>query len=196
DATPAGEIAECAHRTRGNQQAYKACTLGVADWLDVTGDYDFTLPAPPRPPGAQTLVVRVLDEGSMTAIPKPEIVGGAARLRFHLDAVQGRRLVVAQEIFLGWKPMRPAFAPVHLRVTFTKLLVRRAMDPGCPAATPQCGSRESTLPGQNTAPPGEWLVYSDAAGLWRLWPRVFRAADGQSFALRVTQDLYVARGKP
>jgi hypothetical protein len=196
DATPAGEIAECSHRTRGNQQAYKACTFEIANWLDVSGDYDFTLPAPRRPRGAQTLVVRVVDEGSTVAIPKPQIVGRTARLQFHLDAVPGRRLVVAQEIFLGWKPVRAASTLTHLRVTFTKLLVRRAMDPGCPAATPQCGTRESTLPGQNTAPPGEWLVYSDAAGLWRLLPRIFRAADAQSFTLHVTQDLYVGRGKP
>ena len=138
----------------------------------------------------------MVDEGSTVTIPRPQVVGGSARLQFHLDTVRGRRLVVAQEIFLGWTPVRAASLPVHLRVTFTKLLVRRAMDPGCPAAKPQCGSPQSTLAGQNTAPPGEWLVYSDAAGLWRQWPRVFRARDGQSFPLHEAQDLYVARGAP
>jgi len=85
DATPAGQIAECAHKTKGDQQAYRACTFTQPNCLDVSGDYSLTLRAPPKPPGATSLALRVLDRGS-TVDPRwtQSISGNTLTLRFHL----------------------------------------------------------------------------------------------------------------
>ncbi len=193
DATPAGVIAECGHRTKGDRAAFKACLTTQPNWLDVSGDYDLTLRAPPRPAGARRLVARVVDRGSTVALVRPAIERTAARLRFHLSTAPGERLVLAEQVFLGWTP-----APklIHLRIRFERLLVRRAMDPGCPTDTPQCGSPQSTLSGQIATPPGEWRIYVDAGGQWRLWPELLRAGDGSSFRPREAADVWVRRGQP
>ena len=188
DATPAGQIAECAHKTRGDQLAFRACTHSQPNWLDVSGDYDFVLRAPPRPRGAKHLVVRVADRGSTIAVKRPHVITNGARLSFHLDAKPDTRLVLAEQVFVGW---RPAPRVVHLRVSFTKLLTRRSMDPTCSS----CPNPESTLDQQIVRPPGEWLVYTDTDGIWRQWPRVYPARDGATFAPHVTEDVYVPAGR-
>jgi hypothetical protein len=192
DATPAGQIAECAHKTKGDPVAYKACSFTQSNWLDVSGDYTLTLAAPPRPPGATHLAVRVLDRGS-TVSPawSTTTAGGKLTLRFHLDATPDMRIVVAKQVYLGWRPLAAATLPEHLRLTFTKLLTRRAMDPGCPDSKSECGSVQTLLGDQITKGPGELLVYTDVAGIWALWPRVLPAQDGRVFALRYSTDLYM-----
>jgi hypothetical protein len=192
DATPAGQIAECAHKTKGDSAAYKACSFAQPSWLDVSGDYSLTLAAPPRPPGATHLVVRAVDRGStLSPAWSSTIAGGTLTLRFHLDATPGTRLVVAKQVYLGWRPLAAATLPQHLRLTFTRLLTRRAMDPGCPDSKPECGSVQTLRGDQITKGPGELLVYTDVAGIWTLWPRVLPAQDGRVFALRYSTDLYV-----
>jgi hypothetical protein len=192
DATPAGQIAECAHKTKGDPVAYKACSFTQSNWLDVSGDYTLTLAAPPRPPGATHLAVRVVDRGS-TVSPawSTTTAGGKLTLRFHLDATPDMRIVVAKQVYLGWRPLAAATLPEHLRLTFTKLLTRRAMDPGCPDSKSECGSVQTLLGDQITKGPGELLVYTDVAGIWALWPRVLPAQDGRVFALRYSTDLYM-----
>lgn len=189
DATPAGVIAECGHKTRGDKQAYRACTHTQPNWLDVSGDYDYVLKAPPRPPGAKRLVVRVVNRGSTIGVEHPRVTANGARLRFHLAAKPDTRLVLAEQVFVGW---RPAQRVVHLRVAFTKLLTRRSMDPTCSS----CPNPESTLNQQIVRPPGEWLVYTDTDGIWRQWPRVYPAREGRVFAPNVHEDLYLPAGRP
>ena len=71
------------------------------------------------------------------------------------------------------------------------------MDPGCPPGRPSCGTPQTTLTRQISAPPGEWNVYWNVAGIWGLWdPVVLRARDGQVFRGRQTVDVYVPRGRP
>jgi hypothetical protein len=188
-ATPAGQTAECAHKAKGDKQAFKSCTFTQPDWLDASGDYDFFIPAPPRLHGAKRLVVRVVNRGSTIALERPRLVADGARLRFHLDATPGKRLVLGEEVFVGWRPATPLD---HLRVTFTRLLTRRSMDPTCV----KCANPESRRNQQVTKPPGEWLFFVDVDGLWRLWPRVIPARDGRTFRLGLTQDLFLPRGRP
>src|SRR5262249_61293169 len=97
-----------------------------------SGDYDLVVRAPLPPPGATHLAVRVVNMGSTIAVKHPQVVSGGARLRFHLDVTPGKRLVLAEEVFVGW---RPAPRPVHLRVTFTSILTRRSMDITCVKCT-------------------------------------------------------------
>lgn len=203
--TPAGAQADCAHSAKGDDDAFRACLNADANWQDVSGEYRFFLRAPPRPSRTARLHVRIVDRGS-TAAGRQVLAGRAVRLAadppgvhlaFDLTARRGERFVVAKQVFVGWRPMPPRALPQHLRVSFRRLLVRRAMDPGCPASNRMCSTPQTTLRDQNSAPPGEWNVYWNVAGIWGLWePAVLRARDGQSFPGRQSVDLYVSSGRP
>jgi hypothetical protein len=105
-----------------------------------------------------------------------------------------QRLVVAKRVLAGWTG---AAAPVHLRVRFVRLLVRRAMDPGCPNGRAMCGSKQTTHGEQISKPPGEWNVYMDTGGVWTVWGSgLLRARDGQAFRGGPTVNLYVPRSRP
>jgi hypothetical protein len=194
DATPAGESADCAHRTKGDRAAFEACLLAAPDRQSVNGSYSFTLPAPPRPSPSARLRVRVVDAGSTPGAPVVKAVpaGKGAAVTVTVAAPAGQRVVVAKEVFVGWTAAPP---PVHLRVAFERILVRRAMDPGCPATNPGCASVETTRKGQISKPPGEWVLYLDVAGVWRR-TKVFHAFDGQTLPVGQTFDVYVGRRQP
>jgi hypothetical protein len=198
ESTPAGVIADCALKTKGAQDAFKACLLTQPAWQDVSGDYRFVLPAPPKPPGAGRLRVRVVDQGSVGgAAPTVVIRGAAAVVTMKLAATPGKRLVVAKQVFLGWTKTPAVALPQHLRLSFRSLLVRRAMDPGCPPGAKGCVSVESTLDGQITTAPGEWNLYWDAAGIWGAWsPLVLYTRDGKTYPGTQTVDVYLPRGRP
>jgi hypothetical protein len=105
--------------------------------------------------------------------------------------------VVAKEIFAGWTRPAGASLPQHLRLHFERFLFRRAMDPGCPPGQTTCQSPETTRYGQNSAPPGEWAIYTDVAGIWSPWqPAVVLVRDGQVLKSARTVDFYVPRARP
>jgi len=181
--TPAGMHADCAHRTKHDSTAFKACVTSERDFVNMSGGYSFVLPGSGR--------VRIVDMGSVDA-PPIRIAGRKLTLVVPND---GKRHVIAKEIFVGGKPARTT----HLRVTFDKILIRRSMDPGCiPAAPPGCGTPETTRDDQVThGPLGEWNFYSDVSGIWSLWkPYVWHVRDGQTIAPHRSFDLWVPRGKP
>jgi hypothetical protein len=194
DKTPAGASADCAHRSKGDRAAFKACLGAEPNRQDVNGAYRFDLVAPPRPSPAAKLRVRVVDAGSSPGAPAVKVVSGAGgpSVVVGVAAPPGRRVVVAKQIFVGWSA---APRPVHLRVRFEQILVRRAMDPGCPPTNPLCASKETTRTGQISRPPGEWILYADVAGVWTRW-RLLRPTDGQTLPLGQSVDVYVARGRP
>lgn len=195
DATPAGVIADCAHRTKDDAPAFKTCLGTAPKWQDASGDYRFFLPAPPKPSRRSRLVVRLVDAGSTKDAPsvglERQATGVVASLRVPATPV-GRRLVVAKQVFAGWAPMPVSKLPEHVRVAFLSMLVRRAMDPGCPPGSSGCVSKESTRDGQISGAPGEWNVYVDVNGVWRAWkPPLFRARDGQLVRGGGRADVYV-----
>jgi hypothetical protein len=198
DKTPAGTQADCAHRSKGDRASFKACVRTDPNRQDVNGDYGFFVAAPPRPAPSSRLRVRVVDRGSVGGVRVAAArAAGGARVTFSIRAPAGTRVVVAKQVFVGWSPLPARALPQHLRVRFRRLVVRRAMDPGCPPGQPACGTPQTTLTRQISAPPGEWVVYWNVAGIWGLWdPVVLRPRDGQVFPGRQTVDLYVARGKP
>jgi hypothetical protein len=110
-----------------------------------------------------------------------------------VKAKRGAPLVVAQRVLARWNnaPM-----PERLRIRFLRLLVRRAMDPGCPGGRPSCGSVQTTRGEQVSAGPGEWNVYVNAAGVWKMWGSsgLLHARNGQVFRGGPTLDVQVARG--
>jgi hypothetical protein len=195
--TAAGVIADCAHRTKGSEQAFKACQAATpsTSTFDDAGTKTFVLAAPPRPSPAARLHARLVDVGSSVNAPRPVLKLGRDAARVTLRLVSGRSVRVAYDVFVGWTPVRNR--PQHLRVVLEQLLVRRAMDPSCPATQPDCPARvETTQPGQITTAPGEWALYVDAGGIWtHVRPLVLRVRDGQRVGLRQAFDLYVPPGR-
>ena len=194
--TQAGKQADCAHRAKGSSAVFRACLTVQPSWQSVNGTYRFTLSAPPRPAPGSRLRVRVVDAGSVGA-PTVRVARAvrSATVSLTIDAPAGQRVVVAKQVFVGWTPVPAASRPEHLRLTFERLLVRRAMDPGCPNAVPGCASVETTRGGQITFAPGEWSLYTDVAGIWSPWqPAVLRVRDGQTVTLARSVDFYVRKG--
>ncbi len=192
--TYAGVEADCAHKTRGDVIAFRACLDREPDWQDVSGFYRFSLAAPPKPSARARLTWRVVDRGSRGG-PGPtfsvRVSGRRAIVEVMIKSAVGRPNVVAKQIFVGWsQPPRPR--RIHLRMTFPLLFVRRAMDPGCPSSRPRCPTRQTTIKEQVTTSPGEWNVYWDVAGVWGMWPQgVLRPRDGSVFHGRRPIDFYV-----
>lgn len=195
--TAAGVIADCAHRTKGDEQAFKACqasTPATSTFADA-GTKTFTLRATPRPSPTARLHARLVNVGSSANAPRPVVKLGGAGASVTLRLVSGRAVRVAYDVFVGWAPVRSR--PQHLRVVLQQLLVRRAMDPSCPATQPDCPARvETTQTGQITTAPGEWALYVDVGGIWmHVRPFVLRVHDGQRVRLDHAVDLYVPRGR-
>jgi hypothetical protein len=196
DKTYAGIVADCAHRAKGVVLAFQACLAVEPEQWDVSGTYRFRLRMPPRPAPGARLQVRVVDAGNSTGAPRARarVRGNGVDVSLVVPRRPGKRVVVAQRVLARWSG---AAAPVHVRLRFERLLVRRAMDPGCPGGRPTCGSKETTHGEQISTPPGEWNVYVDAAGVWKTWGRgLLRAQDGQVFGGGPTFDLRLAPGRP
>lgn len=184
DSTPAGVQAECAHSTKGGPD-FKQCTHTRPEWLSVNGDYAFTLCA--HGPRRGKLAWRVVDRGSVSA-PAVNVAPGTAgcvNVSFTVAAPVDQRVIVAKQVFVGWTKAKPL---VHLRLRFDSVLIRRAMDPSTPV--------ESTLPGQESASPGEWQISWSVDGIWGAWPGTLFAKDGSTFAGKQHVDVYVPAGAP
>jgi hypothetical protein len=200
DGTPAATQSACAHTTKGGA-TFKDCTHTVGEWGSVNGDYAFAICAPrPRPSAGAQVVARIVDRGSVSAPPVRVVPGanGCATVRFIVAGATGQRVVVAKQVFLGWKRPPAARLPVHLRLHFDSVLIRRAMDPSCAPDQPNCPAKnESTLLGQITSAPGEWQITWSVDGIWRAWsPQTLLAHDGFVFAGRQTVDFWVPRTTP
>jgi hypothetical protein len=114
DSTQAGVVADCAL-----QPSYTACLTTQPQWHDVSGAYRFVLPAPPRPPGAGVLRVRLVDRGSVGGQAPGVIVrDGAAVVTMKLFSPPGLQLVVEKQVFLGWTKVPATELPQHLHVSF------------------------------------------------------------------------------
>jgi hypothetical protein len=193
DKTEAGKHSDCAHRTKHDRVAFKACVFAEPNDIDMGGVYKFALMVPP---GKGPPKVRVVDLGSVGGA-KLQITdrGQRDRIVFAVTVPHGKHVVVAKRIFAS-RTKRPVD---HLRVTFDKILIRRSMDPGCiPNAPPGCGSAETTRDDQVTrGPAGEWNFYSDVGGDWSLWkPLVWTVRDGQTIRPRISFDVYAPRARP
>jgi hypothetical protein len=192
DKTFAGLEADCAHRAKGVAPVFQSCLLTEPERLDIGGTYRFKLRLPPRPSKHARLKLRVVDAGSS---------GPAARVKIDARGVvtaavpSGTQpVLVAKRVLARWTG---GPRPEHVRIRFTRLLVRRAMDPGCANGQSSCGSKETTHGEQVSSGPGEWNVYVDAAGVWRMWGSgLLRVRDGQVVRHGPTLDVYLPRGRP
>jgi hypothetical protein len=198
DKTTAGKQADCAHKTKHDQSAFKACLATERDYVDIGGTYKYVLSLPPSSRGGRKLV-RIVDMGSVNRPPiRAATTGGPwnqAGIAFTIPH-DGRRHVVALRVFARWAARRST--PLHYRVSVEKILIRRAMDPACiPQRTAPCGTPQTTREDQvSHGPTGEWNVYWSVGGNWSLWkPTVLRPRDGQTLRPKVSTDVWVPRGK-
>jgi hypothetical protein len=211
--TRAGLVENCAHQNPPiNHVANPAmlnCVRTQPIWQDVSGDYSFFLPAPPQPSPGAHLTTRVVDLGSSGA-PAPTLIpqSNGVQVNFHLQTQapgtafpNGQQLAMYYQIFAGWDELPPSSAPTHLRISFDKLQVHRAMDPGCTPlgagglGPPGCQD-ESLRLNQGTTPPGEWNLFYDVEGNWGQWGSgEFDPIDGQTLNGSQAVDLYVPPGQ-
>jgi uncharacterized repeat protein (TIGR01451 family) len=209
DKTKAGVTEDCAHKfppplsvvlpnPASYPPAFAACMETEPNWQDVTGDYSFLVAAPPKPTPDARLTFRAVDHGSVAA-PAPTLAqeGDAVRVTFHLDSASNQRVVEAYTIFAGWDTVTASTVPTHLHITFDRLDVHRAMDPGCSLNNPVPGCQnQSTRTNQGTTAPGDWNIYWDVNGIWGTWPPgELLVNDGDSLPGTQAVDLYVPPGK-
>ena len=141
---------------------------------------------------------RAIDGRMFSSVNAPRVTatatGNAVHVAFTIAAAKGTKVLVAKQVFAGWTGTT---APVHLRVRFEQVLIRRAMDPSCPPDQPTCKyANESTLLGQIAKAPGEWQITWSVAGIWGAWkPRTLHAKDGAVFPGTQTVDFWVPRGR-
>jgi hypothetical protein len=198
DKTEAGQHADCAHKAKKDEEAFKACVAREPNYVDMhtPGAYKLVLPLPSfRRFGLGAARVRVVDMGSVNAPRVRANAGGRGiGIVFRIPA-DGKRHVVAKRFFAGWSLHKPR--SVHYRVSVERVLIRRAMDPAClPQRAAPCGTPQTTHEDQVTKAPGEWNFYWDVAGVWSRWkPNVFRVRDGQTIRPKRSVDVYVPRGK-
>ncbi|MFY9614882.1 MAG: hypothetical protein WAT58_05730 [Candidatus Dormiibacterota bacterium] len=198
--TRAGLVENCAHQfppVNGiANPAAKLCVLTGAMWQDVTGDYSYFLPAPPKPSALAHLTYRAVDLGSVGA-PAPTLTpeGNGVRVTFHLNTPPTQDLRMYYKVLAGWDELPLAQVPAHLHVTFDNVVFHRTMD--CPGqGETGCGS-ESQRQNQASLPPGEWNLYYDVQGAWG---RLFHngevdPSEGDTLSPNQSVDIYVPPGK-
>lgn len=194
DGTYAGRQADCAHRSKGDIAVFHECASTSESIQDVSGTYRFVLRVPAAPADAHSMYREISYAGSTPNAPRPQIEqlsGRAVAVTLTIPArasLVPPRMTVATRIFVTWSPRPVRRQPVHLCVRLDRLLTRRAMDPAGPV--------ESTRVGQNSAAPGEWILYWKLGSVWGRWPGVIPARDGRVFRGAQTVDIYVPRGRP
>ena len=214
--TKAGIEADCAHQnppltpTSAYPPSYAACLDTAMNWQDITGNYSFLLPAPPKPSPTAVLTYRSVDNGSTNGVPPtltPE--GDGVRVTLAVSSpTAGVAQQVAYQVFAGWSEPPTAGPPTHLHVTLDQLVVHKAMDPGCatqafgaPGPCPDPLPSETTRNNQESTSPGDWNMYWDVNGIWGQWQptgqatQEFLPADGTSYTGTQSIELYVPQGQ-
>ena len=195
DTTQAGKQSDCAHRAKGSSVAFRACLAVGPNWQSVNGAYRFTLTVPPKPSPTAQLRVRVVDAGSTATAPPLVMERGAssATVTLAVDAPAGQRLVVAKKVFVGWSPVPASALPEHLRLTSRACSCAGPWIPDAPTWCRAAKAGEDQRR-QISFSPGEWVLYTDVAGIWSPWrPAVLRVRDGQVVKLSKSVDFYVKR---
>jgi hypothetical protein len=199
DETRAGLVENCAHQNPPiggtANPLMKLCTLTGAIWQDVSGDYSYYLPAPPRPSAQAHLVYHADDVGS-TGAPAPTLTpeGNGVRVTFHLATAPNQVLNMYYKVFAGWDDLPLAQVPTHLHVSFDQVAIHGALD--CPSAQGEfnCGG-ESLRSNQEASPPGEWNLFYDVQGTWgQLFKGEFDVHNGDTRAPNQAVDVYVPPG--
>jgi hypothetical protein len=152
-------------------------------------DYTFFVPAPPKPLPSAKLSYRVIDMvGGIGPQERVQVLsnGISVTVPFHGFGDNALPLSYGKSFFVRWlSPSKNPPPPAHLRVHLDKLTVNNSLDPSL------------DRPGTDY-PSGEYNLYIDANGYWKLlndWaPGLGAVSDGDSFQLNKDIDIYVPAG--
>ncbi|MBW3590111.1 MAG: hypothetical protein KY429_11925 [Actinobacteria bacterium] len=159
-------------------------------------DYEFSILAPPKPPGASTIRHEILDRGSKNS-PEPAITTTSDRIIVRVPfkgwGTEGQEMVFAKTFIVGWDRPRQTR---HLRVTLDKLEWLVELDnPSTSPLPPGCLPMNPCSPNaQQTLPPNEVNFYVDIAGQWRQLdiPGLLAVRAGNTFDLKEVFDVYLS----
>src|SRR6266849_1089078 len=111
--TAAGVLADCAHRTKGDRNAFKTCQASerASSSFADSGSKTFVLRAPRRLEAGARLHARLVDVGSSRGAPRPRLELTTKGVRVTLRFVSGRSVRIAYNVFVGWSSVPAAARP-------------------------------------------------------------------------------------
>lgn len=164
---------------------YTACVNDPTKQRQPVNDrnYTFFVPAPPKPSPSATLRYRVVDMiGGNGPRESVQVLSNGINVTIPFQGFGDNVLPLryGKSFFVRWQGT--AKPPTHLQVNLKTLKVNDSLDPSF------------DRPGTDY-PPGEYNLYLDINGYWRLlndWaPGLAAVSDGQKFQLDRTVDIYV-----
>jgi hypothetical protein len=168
---------------------WSACVLDASHQYQPVNDRDYTffVPAPPKPSPDASLSVRVVDHDTENApqeVLVPQADGVNVTVPFKDFGTDGTRMVFGKSVFVGWDgPVQEHAAKVD--VELRRLTINNSLD------DPDFGTSLGV-------PPGEWNLYSDINGEWKLLndivPGLSGVLTGQNLDLNHTFHINVADG--
>lgn len=189
------EVPQAINRTYGPN--FTACINNPASKHNPvnTRDYEFFVPAPPRPAPDARLRYRVATSPGHGKSPTEQITERAdgidVTIPFKGFGSDDEEQAYAKSIFVGWDGGLQRL-PARLEMTVQKIKVINSMD----------GTDRNGLGGDTSSgvPPGEYGLTMDVNGYWKLlndWaPGLGTVSDGQELAVDKTVGINVADGDP
>jgi hypothetical protein len=190
DGSPAHSIEECALGGVGN---WALARVVCPEARDIGGTYTYRMKLPPRPSSRSKLVVNPTTVHAETApslrgLPisvVPDARRGIVTVRFtipHTDVPQQLGITVTA----GWSDdVRPVLHTIRVE----RIHVVRSLDGDSePHINP------GDFPGEQTAAPGEWVLYGNVAGRWFQIPGIAQVRDGQTVEIGRTFSFWLPRG--
>jgi hypothetical protein len=197
--TPANADSSCAHDHPAPAGAdfygpdWSVCVNNPASEHQTVNDreYTFFIPAPPKPTPNATVRFRSSDHNPAGQGPAelvaPTKSGVFVNIPFQGFGSPSEQLAFGKSLFVGWSGATQ-FVPAHIQVIFKKLTIHHSLD------------EPSGFDTSAGVPPGEWNMYSDINGQWKLIndyaPGLAAVNSGDTLELNHTYDLNVADGQP
>lgn len=167
---------------------------------DVGGPRTYVLPLGPRPSPASTIwiddvVVHPETDGARVAVPvstAADETEGTVTVSFTLPSNAGiphpAPASFGISVEAGWTGA--AAAERHI-VTLDEIHIERSLDgPSEPHLNPGNNTR-----GEQTADPGEWVLYAQVSGRWVQLPGIARVRDGDTVPLGIAFDFWLPAGE-
>jgi hypothetical protein len=179
--------------------AWTACAhSGLNQRQDVNSrNYSFFIPAPPDKPSPDSQVrYRVEDRGVGGSGPQEQVqvLGDGIQVTVPFKGFGGadQTLRYGKSFFVGWTG-DDQNRPAHIQVTFKSIKIVNSLDDPQQPAPPNPPDTSAGVP------PGEWNMYVDVNGYWKLlneWiPGLDSVNSGDVLNINKTIDLHVPQGQ-
>jgi hypothetical protein len=164
---------------------YTACVQDPAKQRQTLNDrnYDFFVPAPPKPSASAVLTWRAVNHAGAT--PTETVTPAANGINVTVNYQGSPAQSYGKTFYVGWSA--GAKKADHLQMTVNSVKVNRSLDPNPDRQT------------QSGTPPGEYNLYMDVNGIWRYLndsaPALLTVTDGQTVPVNQISDVYVQPGQ-